>query len=300
MSRLQLLAVVGMLVCAVGSAACTSSQTPRTEPTTPATSVAPPSEPVAAGQDHTVQLEFGGKSRSYVVHTPPGYDGLASLPLVVVMHSFPGEPAQIARVSQWNAKADKEKALVVYPAGYSSAYNALVCCGSEDDVGFLRTIVAELIGTWKADPKRVYATGLSNGGDMSYKLAVELPDTFAAIAPVSGGFIGPKAADPSYTPSTPVSTITFLGGKDRYFEQFQAGITRWQENRACAPGAPETLTEAITRTKATCRDGSDVHVYRLPGMGHEWPGGGEGAMSDPTAGLSATDLAWEFFAAHTR
>ncbi|UQX00790.1 hypothetical protein [Streptomyces sp. RerS4] len=59
-----------------------------------------------------------------------------------------------------------------------------------------------LVDTWKADPRRIYATGISNGADMSFKLAVELPGTPAAIAPVSGGCIGTAAENPAYVPKT--------------------------------------------------------------------------------------------------
>ncbi|WP_378741983.1 alpha/beta hydrolase family esterase [Nocardia brasiliensis] len=303
MSRLRDIAALASVLCVLGATACGGSSTPETSTTTQPSSSLPAAIPPIEnpGQDRTLHLEFGGKQRSYVVHTPPSYADSTSLPLVVAMHSFPGDAAQIATTTGLNAKADKENFLVVYPEGYSSAYNALVCCGTEDDVGFIRTVIAEMTAQWKADPRRVYATGMSNGGDMSYKLAVELPGTFAAIAPVSGGFIGAKAADESYKPSTPVSVITFLGGKDRYISQFETGITQWQRRLACTPtGAPASLAQGITLTKAMCGDGSEVHVYRLPEMGHGWAGAEQGVLSEPNAGVDATDLLWEFFQTHPK
>ncbi|WP_433207615.1 alpha/beta hydrolase family esterase [Nocardia sp. CA-107356] len=287
---------VAVACCALSATACQSPAAPPTSPSPPA---APTQDDKPGSGDQRIIMEFGGKTRSYVVHAPPSYDGSTALPLVVALHFYPGDAARIATTSGLNAKADKENFLVVYPEGHASGFNAFLCCGSEDDVGFVKTVLARMISAWKADPKRVYAAGISNGGDMSFKLAVELPGTFAAIAAVSGGFIGSAAAQPSYKPTTPVSVITFLGGKDRYFGRFDTGITQWQERLACAPGvARDDLANGITVATATCADGSTVEIYRLPEMGHSWPGAAQGELSDAWAGVNATDLAWDFFEAH--
>ncbi|MEU8901519.1 PHB depolymerase family esterase [Nocardia sp. NPDC048505] len=261
----------------------------------------PPADRPAPGE-HTVEFEFDGKTRNYVVHAPPGYDGRTALPLVVVMHYRPGTAAEVAQTSGMNAKADKENFLVAYPQGLNDAFNALVCCGSEDDVGFITRVVERMTEYWKADPKRVYATGISNGADMSFKLAVEVPGTFAAIAPVSGGFIGDRASkEASYKPSTPVSVLSFLGGKDRVAAQLSAGITAWEQRLGCSSApVPRELPRGITLTAGTCGDGSEVQVYRLPDMGHAWPGAARGGLSDPAAGIDATELMWEFFETRSR
>lgn len=297
MSLSRSVAVIAAALIVLGTTAC---QSDNPQPT-PSSSSAPGQLPeIPAPGDQTVNVQFGEKVRNFLVHAPATYDGKSALPLVVAMHSYPGDSAGIATTSALNAKADKENFLVVYPQGYAGGYNALICCGSEDDVGFIKTIIERMVSMWKADPKRIYATGISNGGDMSFKLAVELPDTFAAIAAVSGGFIGTKATDASYKAKSAVSVITFLGGKDRYYGQFDAGIKQWQERLSCTAGAPKAMAQEITLTTAKCADGSDLAVYRLPQMGHSWPGAQQGALADPVAGLNATDLVWDFFKSHTR
>ncbi|MEW1928863.1 PHB depolymerase family esterase [Streptomyces sp. NPDC088360] len=250
--------------------------------------------------DQKVKLTWKGKKRVYTVHAPPAYSRTEKLPLVIAMHPYPADGAAAAAISGLSAKADKENFLVAYPDGLNRGFNALICCGTEDDVGFIRTMTKRLTGTWNADPDRVYATGISNGGDMSFKLAVELPDTFAAIAPVSGGYLGPDSATDSYMPKTPVSVVTFIGGLDEHYTGMDEGITAWQKRLSCKTSRPEKLKKKISRTTAECRDGSDVVVYRLADMGHSWPGGAGGSMSDPTAGIKATDLMWKFFASHTK
>ncbi|MFC9995863.1 alpha/beta hydrolase family esterase [Nocardia sp. NPDC127526] len=298
MFGLRLAAVAAIALPALALTACESS--PDSTDATASTTTATAPEKPGPG-DQTIRFDFAGKTRSYVVHAPPGYTGATPLPLVVALHYRPGNAAGIAELSALNAKADTENFLVAYPEGYSGAFNALVCCGSEDDVGFIKEVVARMITTWKADPARTYATGISNGGDMSFRLAVELPGTFAAIAAVSGGFIGQTVEPPTYKPTTPIPVLTFLGGRDRNIDRFEQGIALWQERLSCTPANPiSNFPRGITHTTATCADGSEVQTYRLPEMFHSWPGATTGELNDPTAGLSATDLIWDFFKTHTR
>ncbi|MBM7173178.1 polyhydroxybutyrate depolymerase [Streptomyces sp. G44] len=263
----------------------------------------PPKKPAAAEiprpGDHRVTLSWQGEKRVYTVHAPPGYTPSAKLPLVIAMHPYPADGKAMAAISGLNSEADEENFLVAYPDGLNRGFNALICCGTEDDVGFVRTITKRLTTTWHADPSRIYATGISNGGDMAYKLAVELPGTFAAIAPVSSGYLGTDAAKTSYMPKTPVSVITFIGGLDEHYGVMDAGIDSWQQRLSCDSAEPRKLKNNISRTTAKCRDGSDVVVYRMPEMGHSWPGGGGGSMSDPQAGIDATGLMVEFFKARS-
>ncbi|MFF3690387.1 alpha/beta hydrolase family esterase [Streptomyces sp. NPDC002187] len=279
-----------------GSDAGAGKKKPKKPPATQNT----PKETPRPG-DQTVAMTWQGKTRFYTVHAPPGYTAAKRVPLVIAMHPYPADGAYAARLTGFNAKADKEGFLVAYPDGLDKAYNALVCCGAEDDVGFIGAMTERLVGIWKADPRRIYATGISNGGDMSFKLAVELPDTFAAIAPVSSGYIGLNAAKATYMPKTPVSVATFIGGADQHYDEFELGITSWTERLSCTAGRPEKVRgKNVTRTSAQCRDASDFTTYRLPDMGHSWPGSSDATMGASQAGIDATDLIWEFFAAHPK
>lgn len=250
--------------------------------------------------DQKVTMTWQGKQRTYTVHAPPGYTTAKPLPLVVVMHPYPADGAYAAQLTGFDAKADAEGFLVAYPDGVDQGYNALICCGGEDDVGFIGAMTKRLVDTWKADPRRIYATGISNGGDMSFKLAVELPGTLAAIAPVSGGYVGAPAQDATYLPKAPVSVATFVGGHDKYAGEFEKGIKSWSERLGCKAGRPEKVTGTTTRTRAKCRDASEVVAYRLPDMGHNWPGSKDLTMGETATGVNATDLIWEFFAAHPK
>jgi polyhydroxybutyrate depolymerase len=283
-SKIAVVAAVGLLLagCGFEARASTTNQSPQSP----------------RPGDHRATMMWDGKERAYTVHAPPGYTPRKKLPLVIAMHPYPSDGSYVAQLSGLNAKADKEGFLVAYPDGYNQAYNALVCCGSEDDVGFIGAMTKRLLAHWRADADRVYATGISNGGDMAFKLAVELPGTLAAIAPVSAGYIGASAADPTYMPKTPVSVVTFIGGLDAYGSAMREGAQTWQKRLACKAGPPRKLEGGDTRTSAKCRDRSEFVTYLLPKMGHKWPGSNDPYMGYPETGVNATDLIWKFFKAH--
>lgn len=257
---------------------------------------APAPSPLGPGT-HELALDSGGVNRTYLLHVPPGYQAGRRLPLIVALHFYPGTGRDMRQMVGLDAVADRENVLVAYPDGYGAGFNALICCGTQDDVGFVKALVEQVRARWNADPSRVYAAGISNGGDMSFRLAVEASETFAAIGVVSGGFIGAAADRTDYSPTRPVSVVTIIGGRDRFFDRFQQGITTWRQRLRCG-GAETRRQPAYTRTITRCADGSEVDAYVLPGMGHTWPGAATGQLAAPDAGLNATDVLWQFFKKH--
>ena len=152
--------------------------------------------PLAPG-DHTRTLEHDGRTRSYLVHVPPKYDPKRPTPVVLAFHGGGQQRLeQMVRFCGLNEKADKEGFIAVYPNGTGRleqmlTWNGGNCCGyamwnNVDDVGFTRALLDDLAKVANVDAKRVFATGISNGGIMCYRLASELSDRIAAIAPVSG------------------------------------------------------------------------------------------------------------------
>src|SRR5580704_1802939 len=254
-------------------------------------------------------LDVGGLARQYFVHVPPSYDGKTKVPLVLVLHGATQSAESIERMSALSATADKETFLAVYPKGTGRlpAWNAGACCAYAmenhiDDVGFLRALIARVERDYAVDPKRIFSTGISNGGMMSYRLACEAADQIAAIAPVEG------SQDLDCRPSRPVSVIVFHGTADRLvpFEggstPFQLGSHRsdapvsttvafWAKQNGCSP-APQRDDSATVHveTYSGCRDGSGVALYAIQGGHHIWPG-------TPLSHnyVAATSLMWSFF-----
>lgn len=290
------------VVLLFGAGACGDAGGDGDEPAASSSPSATPADAVPGPGQHELTLDHDGVTRRYRLHAPPGYRADQPVPLVIALHPYPGKGLDLSQLIGLDEVAAREGFLVAYPDGINGGFNALVCCGTADDVGFLSALTDQLIETWRVDPDRVYLTGISNGGDLSFRAAVEATGRFAAIGAVSGGFIGDRAAAADYVPQSPVSVITFIGGQDRYAEAFRTGIEAWQKRLKCRPvtPAPKAPASSITLTRARCADGSDVAVYLLAELGHLWPGATTGAMAAPDAGLVATELIWEFFAAHPR
>lgn len=307
MCRRTPLTVVAMAVtlCAALVAGC-GPASPGARSAAVATSDAIPSArpPERPGPgDHDLRLAWDGKDRAYVLHAPPDYRPGARLPLVVVLHYKDGDPQVMRAMTRFDAKADREGFLVAYPAGEGGAMNAMICCGDNDDVGFVRAMVGHLVTTWGADTRRLYATGISNGADMAFRLGVEVPGLFAAIAPVAGGYIGDRAANErSYVPHERLSVVSFVGDDDRARDRVLRGLATWERNVRCTPAGTTTVDPARTvrRTVARCADGSQVVSYTIAGMGHRWPGGAQEGLGDPDTKINAVDVIWAFFVAHPR
>jgi len=270
----------------------------------------------AAGTESKT-LEFGGRKRTYLIHPPKGYDGKTPLPLVLVLHGAIQGATNVERMSGMSAKADKEGFLVAYPngtswSGLTPTWNAGACCGyamihKVDDTGFLRTLIDKLEHDYTIDPKRIFVTGISNGGMMSYRLACELSDKVAAIAPVEG------AQDVECRPSGAVSVLVLHGTADLLVPYkggrtpFQIGPKRtdtsvsstvafWVKQDGCSttPELEETRRLRID-TYSGCKDGAGMTLYTIKGGHHMWPGT-RLSFND----VSATDIMWSFFAAHPK
>ncbi len=280
----------------------------------------------AAPGDHTRTLTVGERQRSYVVHVPPQYDPETPAPVVLAFHGGGGNPEAMMRLSGLSDKADEAGFLVVYPSGTGAmkrmlTFNGGNCCGyalreKVDDVEFTRRLLDDL-GTWaNVDGRRVYATGMSNGAIMAYRLASELSDRIAAIAPV-GGPMGTATCKPK----RPVPVIHFHGTDDR-FAPFQGGkgrgptefysvehsIRQWVKANGCEqepvigtlPDKAEDGTSITRKTYGSGRDGSEVVLLVIHGGGHTWPGREPRLkfLGKSTRNLSASDAMWEFFKKH--
>ncbi|NUN50029.1 MAG: alpha/beta fold hydrolase, partial [Candidatus Brocadiae bacterium] len=143
----------------------------------------------------------GGEERSWHLYVPPGLPADRAVPLVVVLHGGGGNGRQLERFLEFDALADREGFLVVYPDGLDRGWNDGRGSGSVesqragvDDAGFLIAMIDEIAARHRVDPDRVYVTGISNGGFMSHALANRFPSRIAAIAPIVGGMAPAVAA----------------------------------------------------------------------------------------------------------
>ena len=277
------------------------------------------------GQEKT--LQYAGKTRKYLIHTPANYNNLEALPLVIVLHGGGGAPEGMARITNFNKKADAEKFIVVYPAGTGRfesrflTWNSGNCCGyaqddNSDDTDFIRRLIEAIQTEMKIDDSKVFVTGLSNGAMMSYRVACELSDKIAAIGPVAGAFNYQPC-----TPAHPVSVIIFHGTDDQHV-LYNGGIPKrqvdrhertdtsvkdavafWTTHNRCLQAPKKESRGKITRESYEgCTNGSGVSAITIQDEGHTWPGSVKWAFwaDEPTKEISATDAIWEFFANHPK
>ena len=144
-------------------------------------------------------LQHDGRARRFLVHD---FSGGRPAPVVIVLHGGGGNPENAVNMTQFDVVAAREKLIAVYPGGTGGlpggrvlTWNAGHCCAyamrqKVDDAGFLGALIDRLVSAGKADPDRVYVTGMSNGGMMSHVMGRALPGKVAAIAPVVGALFG--------------------------------------------------------------------------------------------------------------
>lgn len=242
-------------------------------------------------------ITVGGLDRSYRLYKPPGLP--ASAPLVVMMHGVTGSAREAERDYRWDGLADSGKFVVAYPEGLDRAWNVdgQTCCGQSgregvDDVGFIVAAVADIAENLRIDAAKVYATGMSNGGIMSYTLACTT-DIFAAIGPVAGTQLNlcrtPHPMSVMHIHGTADRLVPYGGGQG-YSVINGPPVPNvnefWRNVDQC--GTPSATTNGpITTSTAGCAEHRGVVLVTVDQGGHEWPD-------------FATRELWEFFAAHSR
>jgi polyhydroxybutyrate depolymerase len=275
-------------------------------------------------------LAIGSSARSFLVHVPKNL-GAAHPPLVIALHGGGTNGKMMERFSGLSEASERYGFVVVYPDGSGRlkrflTWNAGSCCSyaekhNIDDVAFVRGLIEYMIRQYHIDPARVYITGISNGAMMAYRLAAEMPDQIAAIAPVAGTL----TIDPGIIHEA-MPIIHFHGTDDRFvpFEggRGSRGVTRnsymavekainvWKcINQAALIPVVEELptlhndgTRVIRYTYRTGRDSQNIVLYKIIGGGHTWPGQPQAwfLLGRTTTEISVNDLMWEFFRTHVK
>jgi polyhydroxybutyrate depolymerase len=305
---LSLLGACSSTAHRVGSAASTA---PPASAAATTTTGAPATTPLTPrGPAYTYTLHVGGRARGYRLHVPPAATAGNPLPLVLNLHGATQNATLEELQSGMDASADHDGYLVAYPNGTRISkvltpdpvakdaqygFDAGACCGDPsahhvDDVGFLLAVIADAAQRTPVDLRRVYVTGISNGGMMAYAMAAEASTHIAAIASVAGQVelrhIDPTRAVPTlefHSVDDPIAKWAGVPSTDptrRY--SVMDGVNQWVRADGCdaAPhtnrpivgaGASEGLTATFVRFSG-CHSGSAVALWRFTGSGHVWPG----------------------------
>ena len=254
----------------------------------------------AAAGTSLESLELGGATRSYRLHLPA--TGERPYPVVFSFHGLNSNAEQEERLSQFSALADREGFIAVYPEGVGSKWRFVG--RSDADVLFTMAIIEKLAADHPIDRRRIYATGISNGAQMAWRLACDRPDVFAAFGFVAGGYR--KICDGPVRP--PI--ILFHGTSDRLLPYGGRGVLMpvrafavgWAAREGCRMASQGEVIYRkgdATGERWACLPGQEVELYTLDGKGHSWPGSMMPARIT-SQDVDATSVMWAFFKAHVR
>lgn len=293
------------------------------------TQTAPSTTPLSQPGDHRLSLQHDGLTRHYLVHIPASYTGRQAVPLLVVLHGGGGSMEVQANDTAYGqiSQSEKNGHIAVFPNGTSklksgkfATWNAGKCCADArdnqaDDVGFIRRMVEQLTQSLNIDRDRIYATGMSNGGMLAYRLACEMADVFSAVAPVAG-----TDNTLQCQPSRAVSVlhiharnddrVLYEGGagfgqrsmdKVTAFKSVPSTVGEWVQHNHCARNPQRTLevAGAYCERYSPCDAGTEVQLCVTDTGGHSWPGGSKArAKEGPSQAISANEVMWSFFNRH--
>jgi len=271
----------------------------------------------------------GGRQRSYLVHD---FSRGRQAPMVIVLHGGGGNAENAVKMTGFDRIGQREGLIIVYPNGTAArervpllTWNAGHCCASAmttgvDDVAFIGAVIDALVKDGRADPSRVYVTGMSNGAMMAHRLGRELSTKIAGIAPVVGAVFGDErppvapvpafiivGADDTTVPgaggSLQVRALT--GGGTAADHEVAPAIEQaryWAKANGC--GTPTTAKGqgSTVMEWRDCASAAPVVFHTVARNGHAWPGGvpGRAGASVPTQAFDATEEMWAFFRSQVR
>ena len=262
-------------------------------------------EKLAPDTSAFLTFEHDGVTRRYQYHAPPVLP--ANAPLVFFLHGHGGNADETRAWAGLDRVADAKGFAVVYPQGSGNYegtpyWNAHTFPGVDDDIGFLSALARSLQREHGLDPERTFTAGFSNGGMMSYLLAMEAPGVFRGAASVVGAAWGSAwegrdgaALFPLLQISglddtvVPVDGIVDPGGGPGAPAHDEI-VAYWSERNGCSTVKTDTLNANTTRIRhVDCAGGNEVWYYEVDNFGHEWP------TVEGSAGFAGAEAIWEFF-----
>lgn len=259
--------------------------------------------------DSQIEIQSGGVTRTATIHVPLARPGLR-LPLLVALHGADQDASFFEPYTGFSQIADGEGFIALYPNAWGSKPFWKINDHdprAPDDVAFISALLDKVEASYCVDLRRVYATGVSNGGGMASRIGCELASRFAAIAPIAGGY----RSVPPCRPSAPVSVLEVHGTSDGAVPYYgsppgHAGsvprfLQDWIYHDHCASHGTRhrEAAQVIQLDWAPCAAGTAVEHLEIVGGAHQLPG----AMppdTGPRSTVSVPWLVWSFLRSHQR
>lgn len=253
----------------------------------------------------TKKFHYQGVERTYHIHLPPDASNNKPAPLVFALHGGGGEGRsfdQLTTQGTLTDAADKRGVILVFPEGVNKQWHdgrteIMKTENTYNDVGFISRIIDTMVVDYGVNRNHVYATGISNGGFMTIRLAMDLSEKIAAVASVTAQI--PKAIKDK-TPKQPISIMLGNGTKDKivpfegghvrlfrfgrsrgeilststtveYFRSYN-GCARTPEKIKLEDKEPDDGTNVEIETYSGGKAGTEVVLVKIIGGGHTWPG----------------------------
>jgi polyhydroxybutyrate depolymerase len=291
---------------------------------------APDTPTSVAAQGVTASLDSGGLERTYLARVPAKSDAQTALPLVIALHGGNGSGQGVRSLTGFDAVADANGFVVAYPDGYSNSWNDArgatdAADAGVDDVAFVAALIDDVAARTPIDQRRVYVTGISNGGMMSVRLACQLSERITAAAVVAANV--PELQTANCAPVRAVPMMFVHGDQDPVAPRAggalpfgeggnvlstTASVAFWNKRNGCSatPTSTTTIDPAVDGTSiattryASCAAGAENRFYDVVGGGHTWPGG-EQYLPVSRIGRTSTDMnasqeMWRFFSQFVR
>jgi polyhydroxybutyrate depolymerase len=262
-------------------------------------------------------ITHGGITREYRLYIPAAYNANNAVPLLFNLHGYTSNNAQQEFYGDFRAIADTANFIVCLPNGTfdlsnSRFWNVGFAPSNIDDVGFISTLIDVIGSSYNIDASRVYSTGMSNGGFMSYSLACQLSNRIAAIASVTGTMtlIQQNNCTPSRTVpvmqihGTDDETVPYVGNAN--FLHIDTLVKNWVNRNGCT-GSPTVtavpdndVKDGSTATRFdydNCQPGGKVAFYKVQNGTHTWPGASFN-LGVTNMDFSASLEIWKFFLQH--
>lgn len=282
------------------------------------------SDKLTSPGDYIQSIQVGDLTRYFKVHIPKSYNGSKKVPLLFALHGGGGDMEVQSNDKYYLqiSKSESEGYIVIFPNGYSefksgkfATWNAGNCCAQArdknvDDIAFFKSLISFAKDKMMIDENKIFSTGMSNGGMMSYRLACELSDQIKGIGAVAG-----TDNTKECHPKNPVS-ILHIHAKDDDHVLFNGGlgpkalskkgetefnsvtntINKWVDFNGCPKTSKRVLdiNGAYCDLYSPCKNGTEVKLCVTETGGHSWPGGEKPRGGAPSKAIIANDIIWDF------